>query len=150
MSMYYFDDLSPGQVFETPGRTISESDLLLFAGMTGDNSALHTDEAYSSQSIYGQRLVHGMLVLSISSGLMARTLVFEKSGIAFLGMENVVFRKPVFIGDTVHVRFTIEYMRETSKADRGLVSRRVEVLNQTGEIVLDYLLNGLVLRKAAT
>lgn len=143
----HYEDFSVGQVFTTMGRTITEVDLIQFAGMTGDNSALHTDEEYSKKSIYGQRLVHGMLAVSISLGLISRTLVFEGTGIAFLGMEHVLFHKPVFVGDTVTAKFTIESMRETKKTDRGIVIRKVELFNQQGECVLDFSITGLVLRK---
>jgi acyl dehydratase len=117
--------------------------------MTGDNSALHTDEEYSRNSIYGQRLVHGLLAVSIALGLISRTLVFEGTGIAFLGMEKVLFHKPIFIGDTVTAIFSIESMRETKKADRGVIVRRVDLHNQRGESVLDFSITGLVLRRGA-
>ncbi|MGE0796782.1 MAG: MaoC/PaaZ C-terminal domain-containing protein [Lautropia sp.] len=143
----HYEDFSIGQTFTTLGRTITESDLVLFAGMTGDNSALHTDEEYARHSVYGQRLVHGMLAVSIALGLISRTLVFEGTGIAFLGMDRVLFHKPIFVGDTVTARFTIASMRETKKADRGVVVRHVELFNQREESVLEFDITGLVLRR---
>lgn len=143
----YYEDFSIDQTFTTLGRTITEADLIQFAGMTGDNSALHTDEEFSKRSIYGQRLVHGMLAISIALGLISRTLVFEGTGIAFLGMDRVLFHKPIFVGDTVTAKFTIEAMRETKKADRGVVVRHIELFNQHKESVLDFSITGLVLRR---
>ena len=146
---HYYEDFVVGQTFETPARTITEADLIMFAGMTGDNSALHTDEEHASKSLYGRRLVHGMLVISLGMGLISRTLVFEGTGIAILGLEKVEFRKAVFIGDTLNARFTIESLRETSKPDRGIVVRKVDLYNQSGEIVATYAMTGLVLRRSA-
>ena len=143
----HYEDLSVGQSFSTLGRTVTETDLVLFAGMTGDNSALHTDEEYSRDSIYGQRLVHGALAISIALGLVSRTLVFEGTGIAFLGMDEVRFHKPVFVGDTLTCRFSIAAMRETKRPDRGIVERYLELFNQNGETVLDFRITGLVLRR---
>lgn len=144
----YYEDFHAGQAFTTVGRTITEADLIQFAGMTGDNSALHTDEAYSKKSLYGQRLVHGMLAVSIALGLISRTLVFEGTGIAFLGMDEVRFHKPVFVGDTVTATFTIKSLRETKKTDRGIVERGIELFNQDGDVVLTFGITGLVLRRA--
>ena len=148
MPMYY-EDFELDQSFTTLGRTISEFDLVQFAGLTGDNSAFHTDEEFSKKSVYGQRLVHGMLAVSIALGLVSRTLIFEGTGVAFLGVDRLRFHKPVFIGDTVTAKFAIESMRETSNPERGLIARRIELFNQHKELVLDFSINGLVLRRGA-
>jgi acyl dehydratase len=148
MPMYY-EDFELDQSFTTLGRTISEFDLVQFAGLTGDNSAFHTDEEFSKKSVYGQRLVHGMLAVSIALGLVSRTLIFEGTGIAFLGVDRLRFHKPVFVGDTVTAKFTIESMRETSNPERGMIARRIELFNQHKELVLDFSINGLVLRRGA-
>jgi acyl dehydratase len=145
----YYEDFSIDQAFTTLGRTITEADLIQFAGMTGDNSALHTDEEYSKNSIYGQRLVHGMLAISIALGLISRTLVFEGTGIAFLGMDRVLFHKPIFVGDTITVKFSIESMRETKKSDRGVIVRHIELFNQRKEAMLEFSMTGLVLRRGS-
>ena len=148
MPMYY-EDFELDQSFTTLGRTISEFDLVQFAGLTGDNSAFHTDEEFSKKSVYGRRLVHGMLAVSIALGLVSRTLIFEGTGVAFLGVDRLRFHKPVFIGDTVTAKFTIESMRETSNPERGMIARRIELFNQHKELVLDFSINGLVLRRGA-
>jgi acyl dehydratase len=148
MPMYY-EDFELDQSFTTLGRTISEFDLVQFAGLTGDNSAFHTDVEFSKKSVYGQRLVHGMLAVSIALGLVSRTLIFEGTGIAFLGVDRLRFHKPVFVGDTVTAKFTIESMRETSNPERGMIDRRIELFNQHKELVLDFSINGLVLRRGA-
>jgi acyl dehydratase len=145
----YYEDFTIDQSFTTLGRTISEFDLVQFAGMTGDNSAFHTDEEFSKNSIYGQRLVHGMLSISFALGLISRTLVFEGTGIAFLGMDGVRFHQPVFVGDTVTAAFSIESMRETKQPDRGIIVRHVQLFNQRKESVLEFSITGLVLRRGA-
>lgn len=144
---HYFEDFSVGQVFETPGRTITETDLILFAGLTGDNSALHTDEEHAKTSIYGARLVHGYFVLALAAGLVTRTLIFEGTGIAYLGIDKIQFLKPVFLGDTIKARLEIQQVRETSKPDRGVVIRKIAAINQRGEVVLEQVVSGLVLRR---
>ncbi len=148
MPMFY-EDFELEQRFTTLGRTITEFDLIQFAGLTGDNSAFHTDEEFSKKSVYGHRLVHGLLAVSIALGLVSRTLVFEGTGVAFLGVDRLRFHKPVFIGDTVTAAFTIESMRETSNPERGMIVRHIELFNQRDECVLDFSINGLVLRRGA-
>jgi acyl dehydratase len=146
----HYEDFHVDQSFTTLGRTISEFDLVQFAAMTGDNSSAHTDEQFAKTSVYGQRLVHGMLSISYALGLISRTLVFEGTGIAFLGMDDVRFHAPVFIGDTMTAKFTVTSMRETRKPDRGIVVRHVEVFNQRQEAVLDFSITGMVLRNMRT
>jgi acyl dehydratase len=135
-SVHYLDDLESGQVFETPARTITEADVVAFAGLSGDFNPIHTDVEFAAGTAYGQRVVYGLLTLSIATGLLDRSRVFSGSAVAMLGITDWTFRKPVFIGDTVRVRLTIESLRRTkSDPRRGVVRRLFEVLNQRGETV---------------
>ncbi|ODU07688.1 MAG: hypothetical protein ABS81_00945 [Pseudonocardia sp. SCN 72-86] len=146
----FFEDLHVGQSFSTAGRTITETDLVLFAGITGDNSPLHTDEEHSRESPFGQRLVHGMLTVSIALGLASRTLIFDGTGVAFLGIDALRFREPVFLGDTVTCRFSITSLRRTKQGDRGVVVRHVELSNQKAAVAVDFSITGLVLARPTT
>ena len=146
---YFYEDFEVGQKFETLARTITEGDLIQFAGMTGDNASLHTDEVYSRRSVYKGRLVHGLLTVSIAMGLVSRTLVFEGTGVAFLSMDNMTFLKPVGLGDTIRARYSITSMRMTKNPDRGIVIRDTEVLNQNDEVVATFSVTGLVLTREA-
>ena len=106
-----------------------------FAGLSGDFNRLHTDEVYARQTIFGTRIAHGLLGLIISSGLINQMQLFEGSIIALLGYENWKFHAPLRIGDTIHARMIITGKRTTSKPDRGIVYRTIEVVNQNDEII---------------
>jgi acyl dehydratase len=131
----YFEDFQVGQRFTTPARTVTEADLVNFAGVSGDYNPIHTDAEFAKTTPFGQRIAHGLLVLSMLTGLRQRTGQFEGTLIAWLEIRSYRFLKPVFIGDTVHGETEILEKRETSKPDRGLLVQRVRVLNQRGEVV---------------
>jgi len=144
----YYEDLTMGMRFETPGRTITEADLVNFAGVSGDYNPLHTDEEFARTTLFGRRVAHGTLVLSLTAGLRQRTGVFADTLLALLEIRSWRFLKPVFIGDTVHVATTIEEFRETSRSDRGVVAQRIDVVNQRGETVQRGELVSLIRRRA--
>jgi acyl dehydratase len=131
----YFDDLAIGQEFITSGRTVTETDIQMFAMLTGDWSRIHTDEEFARQSIFGKRVAHGPLGLIISVGLMVRMGVFEGTALAGLEYSDWVFKAPICIGDTVHCRMTITETRLTSDGKRGVIQRQMELINQRGEVV---------------
>lgn len=131
----YFEEFSVGETFTSPGRTLTESDVMLFAGLSGDYNPLHTDEEFARQTIFGRRIAHGLLVFAISTGLIARTGVLEGTVVAFLAIEQWNFKAPVFIGDTITCVQTVASKRETKKPDRGIIRFRSEVRNQKGELV---------------
>src|SRR5512134_1781691 len=99
----YFEEFQVGQVIYSAGRTITESDIVAFAGLSGDFNQMHVDAEYSARTPFGQRVAHGLLVLSIASGLAVQTGVMEGTVIAFREVNDWKFIKPVFIGDTIHV-----------------------------------------------
>lgn len=136
MAGLYFDDYDEGDVFTTVGRTVTEADVTNFAGVSGDFNQLHTDAMFASETGFESRIAHGLLVLSMVTGLKQRLGVFEGTVIAFLNL-TWNFKKPVFLGDTIQARITIDKKKKTSKADRGVVYQKVEVSNQRGEIVQD-------------
>jgi acyl dehydratase len=131
----YLEDLAAGQSFVSPGRTITEADVMSFAAWTNDNNQVHTDAEFAKGTRYGQRIVHGMLGASLCLGLIARTGVFEGSAVALLGIDQWRFSAPIFIGDTVTCTVDILSTRPTSKGDFGIVERQVTLRNQRGEIV---------------
>jgi acyl dehydratase len=133
--------------FQTPRRTITEADLVNFAGVSGDFNRLHTDEEFARTTIFGRRVAHGTLVLSISQGLRQRTGVFEGTLMALLEIRSWRFLKPVFIGDTVGVETEMADLRETSQPDRGVVVQRVRIRNQREEIVQEGELVSLIRRR---
>lgn len=129
----YFEELEVGAGLVTSARTITETDLVNFAGLTGDYNQLHTDKEFAQAGPFGARIAHGLLVLSYAMGLVGRTGVFEGTAIAFTNMEWR-FKKPVYIDDTIRVRVEVTRKRSLSK-EAGFVFARVEVLNQGDEVV---------------
>jgi len=130
----YFEDIQVGDEYVSPGRTVTEADIVAFAGLSGDYNILHTDAEYMKTSIFGERIAHGLLGLSISSGLGARAVVRPFATIAFLGLRWR-FKGPIKIGDTIKVRMRVSEKKETSKPDRGIITVQRSVLNQRGELV---------------
>jgi len=136
----YYEDFEVGERRTTPARTITESDITNFAGLTGDWHPLHTDAPSAAEGPFGERIAHGMLVLSIGSALAFRLGQYEvlpKSFIAFYGMEDVRFTGPVKIGDTIHLEMEIAEL-ETKDQERGIVTTRNEILNQHDQVVCTF------------
>jgi 3-hydroxybutyryl-CoA dehydratase len=125
----YFEEFEVGRVIETRGRTITETDIVNFAGVSGDFNPMHTDAAYAAQTQFGQRVAHGMLGLSIASGLAYQTGFLEGTVIAFTGVEWK-FRAPMLIGDTIRVQAQVSKLREMKAAGGGFVTFDVKVVNQ--------------------
>ncbi|MGH2405968.1 MAG: MaoC/PaaZ C-terminal domain-containing protein [bacterium] len=140
-----FDQLQTGARWISRGRTITEADIVRFAGVSGDWFPLHTDQAYAARTAYGARIAHGMLVLSVATGLIPLP---PETIIAFYGIDRVRFTRPVFIGDTVHIEMEIA-RKEAKSADRGLVTFLLGVKNQRDETVAILSPKVLVRRQAA-
>ena len=127
-----FDELEVGERFTTPGRTIGEADITGFATLTGDTHPQHTDAEWAEASRFGERIAHGLLVLSCAAGLVPfdpdRVVALRKVG-------DAVFKAPVKIGDTVHVEGEVTKKRELDDG-HGLVECRWKVVNQDAKTVL--------------
>ena len=132
----YFEDFEEGTCYDTVPRTITEADVMAFAGTSGDFNRLHTDRTFAAETAFKEPIAHGLLVLSVVTGLKQRLGIFEGTVIAFLGL-TWNFKAPVFFGDTIWARIHIEKMKETSKPDRGITYQKVEVFNQDGTLVQD-------------
>ncbi|MFV0512125.1 MAG: MaoC family dehydratase [Jhaorihella sp.] len=137
-STIYFEDLREGDQFRTPARTITEADIVAFAGLSADYNSLHVDADYALGSQYGQRIAHGLLVLAITSGLTTRLPLIMRMGPALVGLLNLECRwsKPTFIGDTLHILVTVESLTLSSSGDKGVVMLRRDAINQRGEQVM--------------
>lgn len=129
----YFDDFEVEQEWITPRRTITETDIVMFAALTGDHNPVHTDEIFASQTPFGARILHGPAVFAIITGLEFRLGIKEGTAIAFLGMTWDL-KAPVKMGDTIHVYQRVEEVRRTSNPARGIVNFWLEVRNQRGEV----------------
>lgn len=134
---YTYADLHVGMTFRSPGRTITDADLVGFAGLTGDFSELHTSDVYAHASQFGRRVAHGMLGLAYAHGLMwARTGELRQTAIAFLGISDWRFVAPIFVGDTLFVNYAIAQLRDSrSHPDNAIVTFDVHVVNQDEQIL---------------
>ena len=143
----YFEEFKVGQTFETMGRTINPADVSQFAGLSGDFNPLHTNEEWAKATPFGGRIAHGTLTLAISSGQQNLLGLFEGTSLALLGLDKVRFTGPVRFGDTIHTELTVKETKESSKPDRGVVTFDTAVKNQRGEMVLQYELALLLMRR---
>lgn len=130
----YFEDFEVGYRATTPARTITETDIVLFAGLSGDYNQLHTDAQFAAASHFGKRVAHGLLGLSIASGLASRLGFIEGTVEAFLSLDWK-FRRPIYIGDTIHVEVEVASTRAMPRTGGGIVDFSVSVVNQDGDAV---------------
>ena len=129
----FLEDYNVGTIRETLGRTVTETDIVLHAGQTGDFYPHHMDAEWCKTQDFQQRIAHGTLIFSVAVGMTAGVINPEAFS---YGYDRLRFIKPVFIGDTIHVRVTIKEKREHKKPGHGVVSELVEVFNQKNETVL--------------
>ncbi|MFV8054803.1 MaoC/PaaZ C-terminal domain-containing protein [Mycobacterium sp. 48b] len=133
----YLDDFEVGQSWTSPSRTITDADVVNFAGISGDYNPLHTDEEFAKKTQFGGRIFHGPGVFAIATGLESRLGIKEGTAIAFLGMTWSL-KDAVKIGDTIHVEQQVAQVRPSvSKPDRGIVTFDVQVVNQNGVVCQD-------------
>jgi acyl dehydratase len=144
----YLEDFEPGFSLTTAGRTITESDVATFAGLTGDFTELHTNEEFARATPFGRRIAHGALVFSISVGLTTRTNLVDDTIVAFSRVDNLRFTRPVFIGDTIRVTKHVMEVDPRLRAS-GVLVFDTRVINQRGEVVLAYVDRLLVKRRPA-
>jgi acyl dehydratase len=130
----WFEEFVEGLAIETRGRTITEADIVNFAGVSGDFNPLHTNAEYAKDSQFGARIAHGVLVFTIASGLAYQLGFIEDTVIAFTGFE-MKLRNPVYIGDTIKLVAKVSGHRSMKAAGGGLVMLDVKIVNQKGEVV---------------
>lgn len=150
VAVRYYEDLEVGDEFFSPARTVTETDIVNFAGLSGDYNALHTDAEFANTTLFKQRIAHGLLGLCIASGLFTRTELSLSIGpniMAFLGL-TWKFTGPIFMGDTIKVKIRVKEKRETSKKERGIVVLERIVINQRGETVQEGETSLMIARKA--
>jgi acyl dehydratase len=132
----FIEDFKVGEVYRSRGRTITDSDLVQFTGLSWDTNPAHTDEEFGKTTPFGTRIAHGALTLSYATGLLACSGWFDNTAIAFLGIERWEFTGAVKIGDTISLEATtLEARASRSKPDRGPWKAQLAVLNQRDEVV---------------
>jgi acyl dehydratase len=130
----YFEEFEVGLEIETAARTITETDIVNFAGLSGDFNFIHTNAEAASETPFGQRVAHGMLVASIATGLAVQQGFIDGTTLAFRELDWK-FTKPVFIGDTVYVQIKVTETKPMARLGGGLVVFEARVLNQRDEVV---------------
>lgn len=141
----YYDDFSVGQTFVTKGRTITEADIVNFAGLSWDHNQLHTDAEYAASTRFGRRIAHGLLGVIAHAGLSYE--LTENSILALLEL-TWQFKAPIYIGDTIHVEQRVKDMRAGSSSDRGVLTFEKKVVNQKNEVVQTGTTTILLARRA--
>ena len=140
--MIYLEDFQVGQKITTRARTVTETDIVNFAALSGDWYGIHVDAELAKETIFGGRIAHGFLVLSIASGFITP---YEVAVIAFYGMDKVRFTGPVKIGDTIHLE--AEVIEIQDKGEFGVVANQWRIKNQRGEDVAVLITKAAVARK---
>ena len=136
MSALFFEDFQTGLKMTSAGRTVTEHDVAAFAGLSGDFNQIHTDAEFARATPFGQRIAHGLLGLSIASGLAVQTGILGANVIAFREIGEWKFVKPIFLGDTVHVDMEVTETKAFPRLGGGLVSILAHVVNQANETTM--------------
>ncbi len=144
----FFEEFEVGQEITSPGRTITEADVVTFAGVSGDSNSIHTDAEYAKDSAFGQRVAHGLLGISIVSGLAMRTGIMEGTVLAFREIKNWKFNLPVYIGDTIHVIMEVKEKKAMPRLGGGSIALSLDVRNQDGQTVMKGIWTVLVRSQA--
>lgn len=145
----YWEDFEVGDVVLTPKRTVTSTDIVNFACLTGDFNEVHTNWEYCKQTQFGEPIAHGPLVYSIVGGLQYASGINDGTLIALLQIDGWRMLKPVFHGDTIHAELMVTAKKETSKNDKGAVEMKREFKNQRGETVQEMTVKMLYKRRAA-
>lgn len=132
----FWEDFQIGDEWTSPGRTITEADVVLFAGLTGDFNPIHVDKEFAKATPFGERLVHGLLVGCIGTGLTTSLRDFyEDVRYKVLLSAKFEFKAPVYIGDTIRVKVKVTEKKETKHRERGLIAFERTILNQNDQAV---------------
>jgi 3-hydroxybutyryl-CoA dehydratase len=131
----FFEEFEVGQSITSQGRTVTEADVVSFAALSGDWNAIHTDAEFAATHPFGQRVAHGLLVLSIASGLAIRLGFMEETVLAFRELGGWKFSLPVFFGDTIRVKATVSETKAMPRLGGGLVTLKMQILNQDDKVV---------------
>ena len=137
-----------GAVDTSPGRTVTETDVVMFSYVSGDNNPMHTDAEASARSPLGERVAHGAFGFAMATGLSHRMGQLDGTAIASLAIDEWRFLGPIRLNDTIRLRTTVVSARTTSKPDRGVLVRRMDLLNQRGELVQTGLTSVMVRTRA--
>lgn len=143
----WFDEFEPGQQLVTEERTVEETDLVDFAELTGDFNPIHLDQDFAKESIFGKRVAHGLLVMSMAIGLIIKTGVLDGTIDAFRSIKTWKFKKPVYIGDAIRAKLAVKTINTLRGLDSGIVQLGINVINQDEALVMSGELSVLIRNK---
>jgi 3-hydroxybutyryl-CoA dehydratase len=129
----YFDDVEVGQEWDSPCRTLTEADIVNFAGLSGDFNAIHMDHEFAKTTAFQKPIAHGLLGMAISSGLAVQTPAMRT--LAFREIKEWHFKEPIFIGDTLHVKTKVLAKEPRARGRRGYITWQRQIINQAGKVV---------------
>ena len=133
----YFEDFTLGEVFRSPAKTMTEGAIAMMVGLAGFTVPLFNDEEYAKNTIFGTRIAPGRLTLFVMGGLEEQIGIYDETVIALVGLDKIRFKAPLRAGDTIHVKFEVIDLKETSKPDRGLMVHKSKCVNQNGEVLIE-------------
>lgn len=145
---HHFEDFSVGQEFETVGRTVTETDLVNQASLSGDWSEYHTNEIYAGENLFGERIAQAPLTISVSMGLMTNAGFLTRTAAGLVGMDETRYPRPVGIDDTLSVTVTVAETTDIDRDDAGLVELKLVTTNQDEEVVFETALTLFVRRRS--
>lgn len=138
----FFDEVDVGDAWRSPGRTITETDVVNFAGMTGDYNPLHVDHEFARSTPFGRPIAHGLLGMAFAAGLGSASPSMQTA--AFVRIVDWKFLKPIFVGDTIVIETEIAAMQPHGRK-RGLITWRRRIVNQHGDVLQEGTAETLVL-----
>jgi acyl dehydratase len=148
MATLYFEDFKVDQTFESSGRTITEADLTFFSMISGDWNPIHCNVEFARNTRFGERVVHGVLGMAVSTGMLHELGIFEKSVIAMLGFRDWKFLAPILVGDTIRLQLTITGVEPGKSGRSGKLGRCFRLINQKGVVVQEGHSDVLVLTRS--
>jgi acyl dehydratase len=143
----FFDDVTVGQQWESVGRTVTQADIVNFAGISGDFNPIHVDHEFAKTTLFGRPIAHGLLTLAIGSGLGVQNPLMRT--LAFLSIREWHFREPVYIGDTIRLHTRVLEKVERSRGRRGVITWERKIVNQDGKVVQEGVTLTMVEGRAA-
>lgn len=143
-----FEDFDLGQTFVSPGRTITESDVVMQSMLSGDWTEFHTNVAYARESPFGERIAHGPLTFSIAIGLMFRCGFLERTSGGLASMDEVKFVNPLSIGETVHVDLEVMDRHDISREDIGMIDMAMAVVTEDDTTIFECVLTLMIRRRS--
>ncbi|WP_436346041.1 MaoC/PaaZ C-terminal domain-containing protein [Natronorubrum sp. FCH18a] len=147
---HHFEEFREGQTFRSPGRTITETDVVMQSALTGDWNELHTNKEHAEARDFGERIAHGAMTFNYALGNVMSIGILERTAYAFLGMDAMVLPNPAYIGDTVSVDIEVAETKDLeSRDDVGLVVFETKMTTQDETVVFQGDLKFFVLRRAA-